>query len=88
MHNETTLSGKIISGVLALILLAVCSVVHATAYVPADGAMVVETLKKDARQRELQGLRKVVAANPGDVAIVCSLARRYIAEARNTGDPR
>lgn len=86
--KHTTPAARMIACCFALSAMAVCSYAQATPYIPAEGTRVVETLKKDARQRELQAMRKLVADNPRHVMSVSSLARHYIAEARNTGDPR
>lgn len=89
MYNQhTTMSAKIIAFCFAVSAMAVCTYAQPTPYIPADGARVVETLKKDARQRELQTMRNALADNPGNIALVSTLTQRYIAEARNTGDPR
>jgi Tfp pilus assembly protein PilF len=82
-----------ISKTISLVFLAMSAVfssdsVMAERFIPADGNAVVEHLKKDVHQRELQALRKEVNANPNDIELVSKLARRYIAESRNTGDPR
>ena len=85
-HNN--LPARFIAHLLALLALVVCTVAQSAPYTPTDGATVVETLKKNSRQGELQAMRALVASNPGDLQNVSSLARRYITEARNTGDPR
>ncbi|MES2047115.1 MAG: hypothetical protein V4447_01845 [Pseudomonadota bacterium] len=79
---------KLIVSFFSLSTLLICSYAQSTPYIPADGTRVVETLKKDARQRELQAMRKLLTENPGDVGMLRKLTQRYIAEARNTGDPR
>lgn len=81
-------SAKWIAYFFAVYTVLTSATVQAEPYIPIDGTKVVEYLKKDARQRELQALRKTVTANPTDIASVANLARRYIAEARNSGDPR
>lgn len=89
MNNQQTISSaKLIAHFFALTAFLVCTTAQSTPYVPKDGTKIVETLKKDARQRELQVMRKLVAGNPGNVPMVSNLTQHYIAEARNTGDPR
>jgi tetratricopeptide (TPR) repeat protein len=63
---------------------------QARPYTPASGAEVVEVLpaRADPAQRELQRLRAELSAAPGDLALASGLARRYLAIARASGDPR
>jgi Tfp pilus assembly protein PilF len=86
--QNPTAKSKIVALSFVLTALMLPNFAHSTPYVPANGTMVVETLKKDARQRELQVMRKLVAANPGNIYAVSELTQRYISEARDTGDPR
>lgn len=59
-------------------------------YTPASGAEVVEVLpgRADPAQRELLRLRAELSAAPRDLALATGLARRYLAIARGSGDPR
>ncbi|WP_395012066.1 tetratricopeptide repeat protein [Undibacterium sp.] len=68
--------------------LLISSHAQARQYVPADGKVVVEHLKKDALQRQLQTMRQELNAQPQNVSLAAKLARAYIAQTRNTGDPR
>ncbi|MES2105406.1 MAG: hypothetical protein V4634_15395 [Pseudomonadota bacterium] len=62
----------------------------ASPYLPADGKQIVEHLpsRNDPAQREFQRLRKLLAAQPGDIDSATELAQKYINAARNDGDPR
>ncbi len=62
----------------------------ASPYLPADGKQIVEHLpsRNDPAQREFQRLRKLLAAQPGDINSATELAQKYIDAARNDGDPR
>jgi Tfp pilus assembly protein PilF len=88
ISQSAAATSKIIAFSFALTALTFAGIARSTPYVPTDGTKVVETLKKDAHQRELQVMRKMVADNPGNIYTVSDLTQRYIAEARNTGDPR
>jgi len=63
---------------------------HAEPYLPASGAQVIETLPRrgDPVQQELRRLRAQLNAQPNDVALATTLARRYIALGRSETDPR
>lgn len=63
---------------------------HAAPYIPADGAQVIERLpsRNDPALRELKRLRAELAANPQNLALALDLARRYINQSREKGDPR
>ncbi len=73
---------------LALALLAQAS--QAAPHLPAKGSDVVERLprRNDPAQRELQQLRRQLAASPNDVALATSVAQHHIATARRETDPR
>jgi hypothetical protein len=73
---------------LALSALLLCAYARATPYLPTDGKTVVETLKKDPQQRQLQSMRKALAAQPHDVQLASTLSQSYISQARISGDPR
>ena len=62
----------------------------ASPYIPADGQQVVEHLPSRANplQRALLQLRVELSKNPNDLRLACTLARRYIEQARIEGDPR
>lgn len=63
---------------------------HAAPYLPASGTQVIETLPRrgDPVQQELRRLRAQLNAQPNDVALATTLARRYIALGRSETDPR
>ena len=63
---------------------------HAAPYLPASGKQVIETLPRrgDPVQQELRRLRAQLNAQPNDVALATTLARRYIALGRSETDPR
>ena len=73
-----------------LILMLLCATAHAAPYLPSSGKQVIETLPRrgDPVQQELRRLRAQLNAQPGDVALATSLARRYIALGRSETDPR
>ena len=75
---------------LALLAHTLASGAHAAPYIPADGSKVVERLpsRTDPEQRELARLRAALGKSPTDLPLAASLARRYIALARASGDPR
>ncbi|MFC5511636.1 tetratricopeptide repeat protein [Massilia jejuensis] len=68
----------------------ILSTANAAPYLPANGAQVLERLPGGANpvQRELQGLRSAVSANPQDLNLATTLAQRYIEQSRRDGDPR
>ena len=49
---------------------------------------VIEVLPASAGNREDRQLRKRLAARPDDVALATTVARRYLEQARESGDPR
>ena len=60
-------------------------------FVPRDGSQVLETLRTtafDAKAREIRELRARLAADPGNAALACQLARRCIERSRSDADPR
>lgn len=63
---------------------------HAAPYLPASGTQVIETLPRrgDPVQQELRRLRAQLNAQPNDVALATTLARRFIALGRSETDPR
>ena len=73
-----------------LLLMLLCATAHAAPYLPSSGKQVIETLPRrgDPVQQELRRLRAQLNAQPGDVALATSLARRYIALGRSETDPR
>ncbi|OFA03972.1 tetratricopeptide repeat protein [Duganella phyllosphaerae] len=73
---------------IALLGAALCA--QAAPYLPASGAQVIETLPRrgDPVQQELRRLRAQLNAQPNDVALAATLARRYIALGRSETDPR
>jgi tetratricopeptide (TPR) repeat protein len=76
-----------------LILALACCVTaaaHSAPYIPANGSQVVETVPRrgDPVQQEVRRLRSQLNANPTDIALAATVARRYIALARNETDPR
>ncbi|WP_229507750.1 hypothetical protein [Massilia sp. Dwa41.01b] len=62
----------------------------ATPHIPPRGDQVLERLpaRTDPVQRELLRLRASLSANPADMRLATTLARRYIEQARHEGDPR
>lgn len=88
MNNTIRPSLSAITLSLAICGLSASPAAQARQYVPADGTVVVEQLKKDALQRQLQSMRKELKADPQNTVLAAKLGRAYIAEARNTGDPR
>jgi hypothetical protein len=66
------------------------STVHAAAYIPASGDEVLESLprRSTSEQQALQQARAALAANPGNLEAGLSLARHYIDNWRDGGDPR
>lgn len=77
-----------------IVLLSACAIALAPAqaapYIPASGAQVLERLPGGVNpaQRELQGLRTALGANPNDLGLATALAQRYIEQSRRDGDPR
>ena len=73
-------------------LLAACGAAlpaHAVPIVPSGDDEVVETLPQPAAARgEERRLRRQLAARPADARLAAALAARYMAQARETGDPR
>lgn len=63
---------------------------QAAPYIPSSGQQVVATVPRrgDPAQQELRRLRSQLNANPQDVALATSVARRYIALGRSETDPR
>lgn len=63
---------------------------QAAPYIPSSGQQVVATVPRrgDPAQQELRRLRSQLNANPQDVALATSIARRYIALGRSETDPR
>ena len=76
----------------ALLCATLCAPLWAQAapYLPTSGAQVIETLPRrgDPVQQELRRLRAQLNAQPNDVALATTLARRYIALGRSETDPR
>ena len=74
----------------AVLGLCLAGPVLAIPHIPADGKQVVERLpgRSNPVQRELQGLRTQLSANPNNLPLAATLARRYIEQARIEGDPR
>lgn len=81
-----------IKSIAAMLLLTTCAAwpAHAAPYIPDNGAQVIERLpsRNDPALRELKRLRAELAANPNNLALAVDLARRYISQAREEGDPR
>lgn len=74
-------------------MLAAASVVpspaHAEPIVPKDDAEVIEVLSSTGSSRaEERRLRRELAAQPGNAVLAAELARLYIEQARESGDPR
>lgn len=87
-----------IAGLLAapMLVLLAAAPAHANApasraYTPASDQVVVERLptrRLDARARETEALRSQWRANPQDLVVATSLARRYFDQGLAEGDPR
>ena len=74
-----------------LLLALICSTAAvAKPYLPTDDGAVLERLpeKIDPSLRDVKRLRAALGRNPRDLALASRLARRAIAAARETGDPR
>jgi hypothetical protein len=76
-------------GVLAAVLLS-CACAHAAPFTPASDSEVVERLPAatDPALRNVESLRRQLAARPGDVELRLDIARRYFDLAMAQGDPR
>jgi Tfp pilus assembly protein PilF len=76
--------------VAAMYALSRAAVSLAAPYVPGDDAVVLERLpeKADPSLKALKRLRAALAADPDNLDLAAPLARRAIAAARETGDPR
>ena len=83
------MSNRFLFGAAALFALLAQPVVAAP-YIPAKGSDVVERLprRSDPVQQELQRLRAQLAANPHNVEVATTVARKHISTARNETDPR
>lgn len=68
--------------------LCACSAVRAEPITPRSGAEVVETLPAAGGRNEERRLRRELAQRPDDAALATRLARRYLDQAREQGDPR
>ena len=68
----------------------ITAVAQSAPYIPASGRQVVETVPRrgDPVQQELRRLRSQLNANPNDVELATTVARRYIALGRSEADPR
>ena len=77
--------------VCAILTLTVSHLSHATPFIPADDAQVLERLRTKAADPALQQLRQLrnrLADNPNDLERATQLAQRYIEYGRAEGDPR
>jgi tetratricopeptide (TPR) repeat protein len=77
--------------VAALVLLGLPGLVRSEPYHPKDGGEVLERLRAvafDPGAHEMRELRARLAAEPGDAALACQLARRCIERSRTDADPR
>lgn len=70
-----------------LFLLA-ATAVQAVPIVPTSDDEVVEVLPASANRGEERQMRKRLAAEPGDAVLAVAVARRYLEQARESGDPR
>lgn len=76
-------------GVASLLTLLTATAARAEPLRPQSDAEVVETLPSAGRARaEERALRQRWAADPGNATVAVSLARRYLDQARDQGDPR
>ena len=83
----TSIIGSIVRG--ALVALAMIVTVQATPVVPTRDDQVIEVLPAAAADRsEERRLRREWSANPRDVAKSVALAKRYLDQAHEIGDPR
>lgn len=75
----------------AIVALCTPAVAGATPFVPADDGQVLERLPiapLDPSARQVQALRRELAAQPGNVALATRMAWRYIDQGRSLSDPR
>lgn len=72
----------------ALTGLAVAASAHAEAIVPASDDEVIEILPAAASRSEERALLRRLSADPSNAPIAVALARRYVEQARELGDPR
>jgi tetratricopeptide (TPR) repeat protein len=75
---------------LVVLLSALCAaaMTSATPYVPSNDTAVLAQVSGAEQLRELQPMRRALAANPDDVAAALVLARAYLDIGRRDGDPR
>ena len=74
-----------------ILLCGIPIVVRSEPYLPRDGGEVLEKLRAvafDPATHEIHELRSRLAAEPGNVALACRLARRCIERSRRDADPR
>ncbi len=87
VHTRTT--GRLVSLAAMLSLAVWLSPANAEIYQPASDSEVVEKLAETGTARsEERALRKRLAADPNDAAVAVALARRYLDQARDQGEPR
>jgi hypothetical protein len=80
----------VLTGALAAGLFLSCAVrlVHALPITPTRDDEVIEVLPATAASSEDRQLRKRLAARPNDAVLASAVARRYLAQSRESGDPR
>lgn len=66
----------------------VATVAHATPIVPTSDAQVIEVIPGGAGRAEERRLKRELAQQPQDAKLAVQLARRYMDQARASGDPR
>ncbi|MEO6364088.1 MAG: hypothetical protein ABIO71_12720 [Caldimonas sp.] len=85
MHFSLNLTGALATG---LFLSCAWPAVLAVPIVPSRDDEVVEVLPASANRGEERQMRKRLAAQPADAPLAVSVARRYLEQARESGDPR
>ncbi|HSC63354.1 MAG TPA: hypothetical protein VLD35_06965 [Caldimonas sp.] len=85
MRSLHALTGALAAG---LLLAGAAAAVGAAPIQPTRDDEVVEVLPASAANREDRQLRKRLAARPDDARLATAVARRYLEQARESGDPR
>jgi len=85
MRSLHALTGALAAG---LVVAFAAAAVNAAPITPTLDDEVIEVLPASAANREDRQLRKRLAARPDDVRLATAVARRYLEQARESGDPR
>ncbi|MEO8280261.1 MAG: tetratricopeptide repeat protein [Ideonella sp.] len=84
-----TVVATMLPALIAIALVLAARPARAAIYQPQSDSEVVETLINTGTARsEERALRKRLVANPDDSAVAVALARRYLEQARDQGEPR